>query len=137
VAGRDDRGHSFQQAVDGWVVADVEGIGVGMAAGQEVAEQLPGGLFGEPVGVAGAFEVDEEAIDKEVGVGGDADAREGRAAVAVAGCGALAQGCERAVGGFMDLGDDVVHQVLVGQFHEALAGERFGLFARPGTAVCR
>jgi hypothetical protein len=78
----------------------------------------------------GAFEVQQEAVDQEVGVGADAGTGKGGPAAAVAGCGGLPQELKWAAGCVVELVDDVVHQILVGKGQQPLEGELLGGFDR-------
>ncbi|MEE1805105.1 hypothetical protein [Streptomyces sp. BE133] len=82
-----------------------------MGVEQQMAQQLPGLVFGQGAGMVGAFEVEQQAVDDQVGARADVDAGEGWATGAFSWAGAGAQGLERAVGGLVELGDDVGHQV--------------------------
>ncbi len=108
------------QGVDPVAVGGVE---------EEVADQLVRGVLGQSPGegVLGALEVEQQAVDHEVGVGGDVDAREGGPAGAVLGPGAGAQRLQGAGGGQVELVDDVVDHVLVGELQEPVEGEAAGV----------
>lgn len=77
------------EGLDAVLVVDVE---------EEVAEKLPGLGLAERVGVAGASEVEQRAVDDQVGVRGDAGVREGRSGGADIGSATGAQGAERPSG---------------------------------------
>jgi hypothetical protein len=91
----------------GQVEADgVDPVPVG-GIGQQVAGQLPGGALGHlRQRAAGALEVEQQAVDDEVGVGGDLGVGERWPAGAVLGPGAGAQGRQGAVDGLVELGGD-------------------------------
>ncbi|MGW1848936.1 hypothetical protein [Streptomyces sp. NPDC001966] len=107
---------------DGVDPVDVGGIE------EEVSGELPGGALGHLFErVAGALEVEQQAVDDEVGIGCDAGAGERRAAVAVLGPGPGPYVLKGAVGGLVELVDDVVDHVGVRELKQAGEGGAAGV----------
>ncbi|MFD7054859.1 DUF6431 domain-containing protein [Streptomyces mirabilis] len=95
---------------------------------QQVAGQLPGGALGHlRQRPTGTLEVEQQAVDDDVGVGGDLGAGERRPSDAVPGPGASAQGLKGTVGGLVELGGDVGHQVAVRELQQPREREGGGV----------
>ncbi|MFF3265344.1 hypothetical protein ACFYWO_40060, partial [Streptomyces sp. NPDC002932] len=95
---------------------------------QQVAGQLPRrALRHLRQRAAGALEVEEQAVDDEVGVGSDLGAGERRPTDAVIGPGAGAQNLQGAVGGCVELVGDVGHQVAVRELQQPRERECAGV----------
>ncbi|WP_187281716.1 hypothetical protein [Streptomyces sp. gb1(2016)] len=95
---------------------------------EQVAGQLPRcALRHLGQWASGAFEVEEQAVDDEVGVGGGLGAGERRPTGAVLWSGAGAQSVQGVVGGGVELVGDVGDQVAVREFQQPCERESAGV----------